>query len=272
MKTFKARGKTPNGEWRYGQLLVVHGNAHILEDGDMCEDGHHITQDSDRPTWVEENTVGYFTGRLDDDGKEIYEGDILDVRIQKDRYGKEEHRRRVAVWCDSAIGFNFVDWRSKAIVADSVGAYAGKVTYHVIGNIHDNPYLVEEKVDLMVGDQFYRPDCCDTVVEVRKDGIIGSDSLRGLIPFSQVGRIELTEELLKKHGFKVDHNVRWEELNGFDGRVTVKSNTNFLNTGNKFFVRIINEDMDTVMTCELTYLHQFQQVLRMYGLSFKIDL
>jgi hypothetical protein len=55
--------------------------------------------------------------------------------------------------------------------------------------------------DLMIGDIIYRPDCYDRVVEIRSNGIIGQDSNRGLIPFSELKPIQLTKEILEKNGF-----------------------------------------------------------------------
>ena len=74
----KFRGKSTCGHiWLHGSLLDIDGSLHIMEPGDITEDGHHILQKSDRPTWVIPGTVGRFMGLTDVNGKEIFEGDVL---------------------------------------------------------------------------------------------------------------------------------------------------------------------------------------------------
>lgn len=65
--------------------------------------------------------------------------------------------------------------------------------------------------ELRVGNKIWRPDCYDEVVEIREKGIIGLDSLRGLITYGEIEPIPITEELLLKIGFKkdVDANNRY---------------------------------------------------------------
>jgi hypothetical protein len=63
-------------------------------------------------------------------------------------------------------------------------------------------YKIMEAKELMIDDWVYRPDCYDQVKEIRYRGIIGVDSLRGLIGFSMLKPITLTTEILEKNGFE----------------------------------------------------------------------
>jgi hypothetical protein len=63
-----------------------------------------------------------------------------------------------------------------------------------------------EKEDLKIGNIIWRPCCNDEIVEIRENGIIGLDKLRGLISFNELKPITLTKELLLKNGFKENGN------------------------------------------------------------------
>lgn len=63
-----------------------------------------------------------------------------------------------------------------------------------------------EANELRIGNKIWRPCCYDEVVEVRENGIIGLDSLRGLLTYGEIEPITVTEELLLKIGFKEKRN------------------------------------------------------------------
>jgi len=143
MRSIKFRGKAIRKDkdmWLYGNLIKIGDSYHILEKEDMIEDGHHITQDSDRPTWVEDESIGQFTGLYDKNGKEIYEGDIVTFPY----------------WHDSIFGgFVQIGKPSHCEVVYDDGSFVIKIDgelYHlggqaknvveVVGNIYDNQDLL----------------------------------------------------------------------------------------------------------------------------------
>jgi uncharacterized phage protein (TIGR01671 family) len=152
VRTIKFRGKATHiGEWLYGDLINIHGEDHILGEDDMREDGHHVTQDSDRPTWVDPATVGQFTGLHDKNGKEIYEGDILlwtrkNVHIEG-RPRQDFSDKCIVYYDNSKRAFQFrCELRCGACVGylDFDDDRADESYVEVLGNIHDHPSLIEK--------------------------------------------------------------------------------------------------------------------------------
>lgn len=124
-RQIKFRGKLVNSdEWMYGYLYQT----------DQSKEWRIITSTmNDEPTdWnIQPSTIGQFTGLLDRNGKEIYEGDILTVLDNK----ANEHYREVVYHHGCFRLHNpyakFPDTPICNHLAD------GELNWEVSGNIHE---------------------------------------------------------------------------------------------------------------------------------------
>lgn len=146
MREILFRGKRmDNGEWVEGDLLQVKCyNKPTAE----CKIMPQTPVSSAYPVIPE--TVGQFTGLTDKNGKRIFEGDIL----QGEQYpfksdGKYNYFVEVCYWADVP---EFGIYTFKNPKADIRGVSEGNTddmqdwessTWEIIGNIHDNPELME---------------------------------------------------------------------------------------------------------------------------------
>ncbi len=121
MREIKFRGF--NGEkWLFGNLEIDYKAKHACI--------------SDNRFWrhpVRFDTVGQFTGLRDSDGREIYEGDIIKVRTHNPYW--RFRRNFLVTWGEDG-------W---LLDGDSLYSWFSFHTLEVIGNIHDNPDLLEKQ-------------------------------------------------------------------------------------------------------------------------------
>jgi uncharacterized phage protein (TIGR01671 family) len=129
MRAIKFRGKsTTHKIWFYGDL--VH----------CSDDTYSICGGTCGWSRVDTNTIGQFTGLCDDNGKEIYEGDIIQI--------PELSVLRLSVEYNQKLGmFTFVEYSyTEGIIkgATAIGEMIQRYPQmRVIGNIHDNPELIK---------------------------------------------------------------------------------------------------------------------------------
>lgn len=150
MREILFRGKRlDNGEWIYGGYFK-HNNRQkcVIGDSDKPEDFDDLIFVSGFADWnmprplnyakVDPNTVGQFTGVCDKNGKKIFEGDIV----------KLEDRLCVITWLAGNAQFDltFLKFYGDIRIVNFKGVDMRDLYgYEVIGNIYDNPELLEAK-------------------------------------------------------------------------------------------------------------------------------
>lgn len=122
MREIKFRGRRKNSsEWVYGAFLAI---------PKLCSYIYDVQPDGQATRYlVDEDTVGQYTGLKDFDGKEIYEGDVI-------KLGNEVY---TVSWAKYSACW-FVDLKNFG-PSLFTQYHAGKSI--VVGNIHDNPNLLE---------------------------------------------------------------------------------------------------------------------------------
>ena len=121
MREIKFRGLRADGIWEYGDLYTVPEKGWTLIRNRV--DGERF--------FVSPETVGQYTGLLDADGREIYEGDIIKLRTQNPYW--RFRRNFVVTWGTDG-------W---LLDGDSLYSWFSFHTLEIIGNVHDNPELLE---------------------------------------------------------------------------------------------------------------------------------
>lgn len=147
MREILFRGKRKdNGEWVFGSLvdnLFFNENGkvpYIFQPGEGYDCWNDLEEEIDFFE-VDPETVGQYTGITDDDGKKIFEGDILGITNDDPDY---DYKTKVYLDCDTlcvdvqgqdydytSIGFAIEIWDDEC---DQV---------KIIGNIYDKPELLE---------------------------------------------------------------------------------------------------------------------------------
>ena len=138
------RGKDVyTGEWVYGFYVHLDGGkreSHRIYTGQTevdCGDFY--------PDWfeVDASTVGRYTGLTDKDGKNgkrIFEGDIIECWSEGVCAKGEVQQRKDGMW------IIYPAWQKEIMWGLCPDEY-GNTAVRVIGNIHDNPELMEGKED-----------------------------------------------------------------------------------------------------------------------------
>ena len=140
MREILFRGKSLRNEWVYGGYVGICNGGKIAELTVI-----HIIEECDNAL-VKTETVGQFTGLTDKNGKKIFEGDI--VKAIQTEYDEDKEREPFIVevigemiFEDSCFGLRdkkCIDFYSPMWQEDNVDL-------EVIGNIYDNPELLEKR-------------------------------------------------------------------------------------------------------------------------------
>ena len=136
MREIKFRGKRlDNGEWIEGDLLRMNGHWFIFPG--PAPGGIDKYE-------VDPATVGEFTGLKDKNGKEIYEGDIIEC-IGSDN----KPIRHIVRYNDEKGGYSQLLFMGNSLTCEPYDGglinqnYICEMDKYIVGNIHDNLELLK---------------------------------------------------------------------------------------------------------------------------------
>ena len=133
MREIKFRGKRiSNDAWVYGGIYNTYHPNYDSDCYAICADG--------KDYFVEQSTIGQFTGLHDNNGKEIYEGDVVKVFCDCGGYFTDNKEiLGVIQWNDIFACWSISYEHIRSGQDESLCNQIENI--EVIGNIYDNPNL-----------------------------------------------------------------------------------------------------------------------------------
>lgn len=129
------------------------------------------------------------------------------------------------------------------------------------------------KIDeLMIGDWLlYKSDSLDNAFPIQVTREMFNKEL--VVWKDRFEPITLTPEILKKNGFERDEFIPQEDYyTGIDNRVILHNDKEYMNSRNEWHVHIDSEDYCSIASCELTYVHELQNLLRICKINFEFNI
>lgn len=138
-RVIKFRGKSIHEDvWLYGWLMqATDWSRALIQEFEGKRDGGY-----DLCAEVIPETVGQFTGLCDCDGKEIYEGDLVEFTYKKlNKYGSafSTTQKVIGEVATDEYGNHYISSCNLAFHISNIIERKAKA----IGNIHDNPELLK---------------------------------------------------------------------------------------------------------------------------------
>lgn len=125
--------------------------------------------------------------------------------------------------------------------------------------------------DLMVGDWLMFGDKPCQVKGLHSDDTATFVGYRSAYYLIDAEPIPLTPEILGKNGFKLEYfTLEWARYIGINDRVVLSNDKEYMNSRNEWYVHIDSEDYCSIASCELTYVHELQHLLKLCGIDKEI--
>jgi len=156
---FKAK-RLDNGKWAYGYGVIIADDFCVLDKRDELQIQRPYTF-RNNTHWFElcgimcdTNTLSQFTGLHDKNGKEIYEGDIVRKKeiggygyeyVGVVRYYEEDCRYAIDITATNEFSTRALFTVGESVINDGYCTIKYTTEYEILGNVYDNPELLNDK-------------------------------------------------------------------------------------------------------------------------------